>query len=61
MISHNPGLTELVNALCGEPVLDNLPTCGYACLRLHIDLWSELGHGCAELETRLFPRELGNL
>jgi phosphohistidine phosphatase len=61
IISHNPALTELINLLCGRPTLDNLPTCGYARLRLGVDAWSELGHGCAELESCLFPRELGDL
>lgn len=58
LISHNPGLTELVNLLTGEYCLDNLPTAGYAELALQIDRWVELRHGCAVLETSIFPKQL---
>jgi phosphohistidine phosphatase len=58
LISHNPGLTELVNTLSGEYALDNLPTAGYAELSLSIDRWSDLHHGCGTLEFSLFPKEL---
>ncbi len=59
MIGHNPAFTDLVNWLCGEHVLDNLPTAGFARLELDIDAWSGLGAGCGSLVDRLFPRELG--
>jgi len=58
VISHNPGLTDLVNELAGKFVLDNLPTAGYAQLALDIDCWSSLVQGCAELRYTLFPRQL---
>lgn len=58
VLGHNPGLTDLVNELVGRHILDNLPTAGYVELRLDIDHWGALRHGCAELSDRLFPREL---
>lgn len=58
LIGHNPALTELVNWVCGEEVLDNLPTAGFAHLELDTDSWANLQVGCGRLVDRLFPREL---
>ena len=58
LIGHNPALTDLVNWICGETILANLPTAGFAHLTLAIDSWRELDSGCGRLHQRLFPREL---
>lgn len=58
MIGHNPAFTDLINWLCGEEVLENLPTAGFACVALDVDSWSALAPGCGRLVDRLFPREL---
>jgi phosphohistidine phosphatase len=58
IISHNPGLTELVNTLVGDYCLDNLPTAGYVQLELQIDRWQDLRSGCAVIGHSLFPRQL---
>ena len=58
LIGHNPALTDLVNELSGSWLLDNLPTAGYARLRLDIDQWQALGHGVGTLEYTLFPKQL---
>ena len=58
LIGHNPGLTDLVNWLCGETVIANLPTAAYVQLRLAIDRWRDLDAGTATLVDRIFPREL---
>ncbi len=58
LIGHNPAFTELVNWLCGESVLDNLPTAGFVALSLSIDAWADLQAGCGQLGERIFPREL---
>jgi phosphohistidine phosphatase len=60
IISHNPGLTDLVNILVGNYTLDNLPTAGYVELALRIDHWRDLRQGCAVLEYSLFPKQLGD-
>jgi phosphohistidine phosphatase len=60
LIGHNPALTDLINSLCGEHCLDNLPTAGYAELALRVDRWRDLGHGCATLGFSLFPRQLAD-
>lgn len=57
VIAHNPGMTQLLNMLVGETVLDNLPTFGIA--RLHIPgPWLDLGYGDARLELFTSPKRL---
>ncbi|MEM9257399.1 MAG: histidine phosphatase family protein [Pseudomonadota bacterium] len=58
IISHNPGLTELVNALVGEPWLTNLPTCGYVQLALSVGRWVDITPGDGDLVFSLFPKQL---
>jgi phosphohistidine phosphatase len=58
LIGHNPALTDLVNLLCGGWQLDNLPTAGFAWLKLDIDCWRDIGPGCAILHASLFPKQL---
>ncbi len=58
IIGHNPAFTDLINWLCGDVVIDNLPTAGFARLVLDVDSWSAIGRGCGKLEYKLFPREL---
>ena len=58
LIAHNPALTDLINWLCGDVVLPNLPTAGFVRLTLHIDRWADLAEGCGTLNVSLFPREL---
>ena len=42
LVGHNPALTDLVNTLCPQQYLDNLPTAGYVQLTLEIVAWREL-------------------
>ncbi len=58
LIGHNPAFTDLINQLAGSPVLDNLPTSGYARLQLDIDDWPRLWPGCGKLERLITPKEL---
>lgn len=60
LIGHNPALTDLVNWVCGEAVLANLPTAGFTHLSLACDRWEELDRGCGRLYSRLFPKEIDN-
>ena len=41
LFGHNPGLTDLVDAL-SEPALENVPTCGIVELQLAGDRWADL-------------------
>jgi phosphohistidine phosphatase len=58
IISHNPGLTDLINSLTRGFTLANLPTAGYVQLSLDIDRWNHLEHCVAVLEHSLFPKQL---
>ena len=61
VIGHNPALTDLINWLCGDTVIPNLPTAGFARLELAIDRWSEIAEGRARLRFSLFPRDLADV
>jgi phosphohistidine phosphatase len=44
LVAHNPGMTDMLNAL-GDQRLDNLPTCGMACMEFSVDDWAALADG----------------
>ncbi len=57
LVAHNPGMTNLVNLLSGDEVLDNLPTFGVA--RFDVDVpWVNLRFGGARLELVSSPKRL---
>ena len=41
LVGHNPGFTDLTNALCGN-VIDDLPTTGIAAIELSVNNWNSL-------------------
>ena len=55
LVSHNPALTELANALSAEPI-DNVPTCGI--LTLQADSWEAMA--TAELIDFDYPKAQRN-
>ena len=59
VVAHNPGLTYLVNLLCGETITDNLPTFGSVLLKAPIQDWHELSYGQCEVQQFMAPRLLG--
>ena len=58
LLGHNPALTELCNQLCGERVIDNLPTAGYLRLLVPVASWPDVTEGIASIEAWQFPRDL---
>ena len=57
VVAHNPGLTYLVNLLCGEQITENLPTFGIA--RMQVDTpWSGLAFGTAHLDLLTSPKRI---
>lgn len=58
VIAHNPALTDVVNHLAVDSVLDNLPTSGYIQLSLDIDSWGQVLDCVAVINYRLFPKQL---
>ena len=49
LVGHNPGFTDLTNALCGH-VIDDLPTAGMASITIHLDKWSSIGYNSGSLQ-----------
>lgn len=56
LVGHNPGLTELCNALCGCD-LANLPTCGVFTVQFSTD-WQAVGAATGEHQKLVTPRML---
>jgi len=57
LVAHNPGLTELVNLLAGEAILDNLPTFGVAGFEVR-EPWVDLRYGAGRLACLMSPKRL---
>ena len=57
VVAHNPGMTDCVNLLAGERVIDNLPTFGIARLQWFGGLDS-LASGTANVELLMAPKLL---
>jgi len=56
VFGHNPGLTDFVNRLLGEHIL-NIPTCGVVSCLLSIDSWKDLNWGKGKIEFFDFPKK----
>ena len=56
IFGHNPGLTEFVNSLFDENIM-NVPTAGVVGGKLNIDSWRELKLGCGEMMFFDFPKK----
>ncbi|MCB9261827.1 MAG: histidine phosphatase family protein [Flavobacteriales bacterium] len=56
IVAHNPGLTDLINYLTNTR-LDNLPTGGFAQLKLEINSWKNIDYQCGTLGLFEFPKK----
>jgi phosphohistidine phosphatase len=57
VVAHNPGLTDLVNLLAGDALIDNLPTFGVAAFDFDSP-WLTLRPGLAKLVCLMTPKRL---
>ena len=57
VVAHNPGLTDLVNALAGEQVIDNLPTFGVATFEV-TGPWHDLRASTVRYRSLMSPMRL---
>ncbi len=57
LTGHNPGLTELTNALLPAPLTTEMPTAAVACLRFSTERWADVRPDNAELYFYDFPRK----
>ncbi len=55
---HNPGLTQLVNALTSGSYIDNLPTCGIVGIQFPIESWDEIEHTQGEQKFFITPKSI---
>lgn len=55
IFGHNPGLTDFVNELLNERIM-NVPTCGIVAGKLKINSWKEIRPGCGKLYFFDFPK-----
>ncbi|APZ42376.1 SixA phosphatase family protein [Acidihalobacter ferrooxydans] len=58
LVGHNPGLTELANALTGD-TLDNLPTASAYILDLPIEHWRDIAYGQGTRIAFIRPKDHG--
>lgn len=58
LFSHNPGLTDLVNALSEEARIDNVPTCGVVEFRVDADRWANVGPGTVQRIGFDYPKRI---
>ncbi len=55
LVSHNPGLTELVNSFDG-PYIDNVPTSGIVKVEFQVALWAEVSIHKGEVTDLMIPK-----
>jgi phosphohistidine phosphatase len=58
IVGHNPGLHDLVVALCGDVEIDHLPTAGLAYLEHDATRWRDLAEGTCRFRGLTSPRLL---
>jgi phosphohistidine phosphatase len=57
IFGHNPAFTYLIEYLT-EYEIDNLPTCGIACIEMNINQWCELNFQVNKVSFLVFPKML---
>ena len=57
LVGHNPGMTYLANMLANVRI-DNIPTCGIACISLNIKSWKEIAEKSGTLKFFEYPKNL---
>jgi phosphohistidine phosphatase len=56
IVGHNPEITLYANTLTNDSI-QNIPTCGVACLQFQIDSWRALTRGSGTLEFLEKPKK----
>lgn len=57
IVGHNPGITEIVNSLQNQKLIDNVPTCGIVSLIYQGKTWNDLRASTCELDYYLYPKQ----
>jgi len=58
MVGHNPGITELVNKLCPDARIENMPTCGVFCFEHGGADWGGVGSRRAHAWDFDYPKRV---
>jgi len=58
LVGHNPALTDLLNEICQDVRIDNMPTCCVAELELPVDSWADADFGKATLKHLDYPKKI---
>lgn len=56
IFSHNPGITEFVNELVENVLIDNIPTCGIFAIQINIAKWKDFTKAKKELLFFDYPK-----
>lgn len=56
LVSHNPGITFMSNAL-GNKFIDNVPTTGIVAVELNVNSWKEVEADCGRLLFFEYPKK----
>ncbi|MEI8278563.1 MAG: histidine phosphatase family protein [Bacteroidota bacterium] len=57
IVAHNPGITEFVNKLSSDFVLDNMPTCGVVAAHLQAAHWNQFSTAKREVFLFDYPKK----
>ncbi len=60
LVGHNPGITDLCNALQETLYFDNLPTCGLVKISGNCKHWKEFAAGRWQMSFYRFPKDYHN-
>lgn len=58
VFGHNPGYTDVANALQHNNYIDNVPTCGIVGARIDVDDWQKFSLKAATRTTFLYPKQV---
>ena len=60
LFGHNPGITDLCNALCSDVFFDNIPTCGIVGISFETASWKKITESNSKIKFQQFPKEYKN-
>src|SRR5665647_2102249 len=55
IFAHNPGITEFVNELVEDVMIDNMPTCSVFAIKINIAKWKDFAKAKKELLFFEYP------
>ena len=58
VFGHNPGYTDLANALRSDSSIDNVPTCGIIGAKADVGSWEDFSISQARRATFLYPKQV---